>query len=289
MTKFSLLFIVCAINVGYAHADGTISTKKTSPAASVSSTDASRCTSDPCANTPTGEDQYVIDAREAAAYNKKVLEAGTDQQRWNQFRLYSDSKDPNRLKVPMILAIGLEMKLDPKKGDISIEKSGQKQVFKIDDSVRSGASTCPKYSVRILDASSTYAMIEKSCSISEYAPGKYNMGVDYYLYDMQTATLRSVWEGSSTEKASPFPRPKPAPQVKKISNGYQLDWSATDPSNKQDGKINIHTKYVREKDRQTGKTELVCIDLTAAKDEEHGGACEGGILPLILNQMAQTQ
>lgn len=263
--------MACAVIVGHACADNNLSTIKASTAVVAAVKDSSRCTSDPCANTPTGEDQYVIDAREAAAYNKKVLEAGTDQQRWDQFRLYSDSKDPNRLTVPMILAIGLEMKLDPKKGDISIEKSGQKQVFKIDDAVGSGANTCPKYSVRILDASSTYAMIEKSCSISEYAPGKYHMGVDYYLYDMQTATLRSVWEGSSTEKASPFPRPKPAPQVKKISNGYQLDWSATDPSNKQDGKISIHTKYVREKDRQTGKTELVCTDLTAAKGEEHGG------------------
>lgn len=274
MTKFSLLFIVCAINVGYAHADGGLPATKTSPAISVSSKDVSRCTSDPCANTSTGEDQYVIDAREAAAYNKKVLDTGTDQDRWQRFPLYSDTVNPARLTVPIIKSLGLTMQLDPQKGYLTIEKKGAKQIFEV-GAAKGSNNSCPKYSLTILEGHPTYAIIQKICQGFQSGPNLYHKSVDYLLYDMETADLVSIWSSAADDKKTPFPKAKPLPTVTATSKGYRFDWTGTDNSTPARGAFSVRANFVREASNDKNKKlMLACYDPKDPKGESTGGPCE---------------
>ncbi|NMM26956.1 MAG: hypothetical protein HHJ12_06630 [Glaciimonas sp.] len=287
MKKLPIIFAMYVISTSYAHAQNSRPMQTASKQSTVSSKEISRCSSNPCSNTATGEDPYDITERENAAYNNNLLENGTDKQRWENFILYSDSKKNDDLKVPMIKSIGLEMRLEPQKGYLNIEKKGFKQVFKIGAAAGDLNNACPQYSISILDASPTHALIRKNCRLHEYGRGHISMGVEYFLYDIETATMRSIWIGNSDDKTAAFPQAKPSPTIKKIANGYQFNWTGVDASNIKRGKYSIHNKYLREIDPKSRKVYLICTDMTAPKGEGiENELCEGGGPDLILEQKA---
>jgi hypothetical protein len=243
----------------------------------------------PCGNTATGEYPGDIAEREGKKILDGIREGGNDQKRWEIITIHSDAKEPNYLKLTMIKSIGLQMRLDPKKGHLSIEKDRFNQTFEIGSAAENSASTCPKYNINILDASSAYALIKKTCLLFEYRHDRFSMGVEYFLYDMETAAMRSMWVGGTTDKMSRLPQAKPSPVIKKLSNGYQFDWTGVDVSDKQRGKYSIHNKYVRVMDPKSKKMSLRCTDMAVPKGEGiENDLCGGDGLRLISDQRAPT-
>jgi hypothetical protein len=241
----------------------------------------------PCANTPGGEDPTEAALKKAAAESKKINDSGSDRQRWEDITLYSEATNPAELSMPLIKAAGLQLRLDPKEGQLVVEKNGGQQVYGIASAANDSKSLCPRYKLRVMDGSSEHAVLEKVCVGYDYVwsnKPKYASGLDIYLLDMKTATMVTLWSGSQTEKGAPLPRPKPVPVLRKIANGYQLDWNAVNSADK--SKISVHNKYVRGTDAKSGKPELVCSDLRAPKGEEHGGTCGGGAVPMLKNTLS---
>lgn len=247
--------------------------KSLSQIAQASSLDTSHC-SNSCANTLAKEKSNDDLDGEAEAYYQKLLATGTNKEIWGLYTLNADAKNSEHLKLPLDKPTGLQIRLDPKTGRLYIEKKGLKQIFRFASPRGTPHDICPNYSIQVIEASSSHAVITRLCPIYEYAPNRFHMSTEYYLYDLPTATMRSLWALDASDKKTPFPYPSVEPHVKKIANGYQLDWIAIDSSTNR--KLSMHTKYVREFDKKDNKTYLVCTDLTAPKDEEHDGACEGG-------------
>lgn len=281
--KIRSLLIAGFLIVGAcAVAKASLSTKLPQTAkAKPSGIDTSRC-SDYCANTPTGEEPWVIELREAEAERKELFKNGKNKEIWERYSIYSDSTEPEHLKLPLDRESGLEIRLDPKKGTLNIEKAGFKQVFGFTSPQGTPRDICPNYSVRVIDASSTHAVIERLCSLYEYQPQRFNDGVEYLLYDMATATMQTIWMAAG-EGTRPFPQPSPHPNFKKIENGYKLDWVAVDPSDKT--KFSMHTEYIRKMDEKENEMYLVCTDLAVPKEDadDDPGACYGGG-PLLVKE-----
>ena len=242
---------------------------------------ATRCTSTPCGNTATGEDPQEQRIREGQALIDKILDSDDDKHRWRAISLYSDSTKPNDLRLPVVKAAGLEMRLDPKLGQLSFSKSGMQQTFLIASPRGTKRSTCPEYSIAVTEASATHALVRKICLLMEYAPDRYTMGVDYYLYDEQTSEMRNIWRAVVSDKNASMPKAKPTPTLKVIPNGYRFDWTGIQPSDSPPSTTVLHNSYTRitEKD---GTKALLCTNLAAPKGQGvEDDMCEGGILTLV--------
>ncbi|GJJ04318.1 hypothetical protein RugamoR64_48560 [Duganella rhizosphaerae] len=239
------------------------------------------CTSTPCGNTATGEDPQEQRLREGAARSNEIREGDDDQRRWASIRLNSDSTKPERLKMPVVKAAGLEMRLDPKLGQLSFSKAGLQHTFGIASPLGDKSSVCPEYSIQIVEASAAHALVRMACLQAETAPGRYHMGVDYYLYDAETAQMRNIWRAAVTDKNARMPDAKPVPSLKLIPNGYRFDWSGIQPSDNKPSKTVLHNSYIRSTEKSGAKV-LLCTDLNAPKGQGvEDEMCEGGILPLV--------
>jgi hypothetical protein len=240
-----------------------------------------KCTSFPCGNTESGEDPQEQRIREGAARADKVRSGSDDRRRWSSVILYSDSTKPDSLKMPVVGSAELEMSLDPKLGLLRFSKPGMSQKFNIASPAGEKKSICPGYSIQIIEASSAHALVRMTCFQYEYAPGRYNMGVDYYLYDAQTAVMRNIWRAAISDKHGRMPHARPTPSLKIIPNGYRFDWSGVQPSNGQPSTTVLHNTYIRTPDK-SGEKVLLCTNLNAPKGEGlEDEMCEGGILPSL--------
>jgi hypothetical protein len=230
-------------------------------------------------NTPTGEEPNVIAERRDDAEFKKMTSGGSLNALWTTYRLDSDSKKPERLKLPLDRETGLEVRLSPKDGTLNFEKKDLQQTFVIANKAGDKTSQCPNYDIYIKDASKDFAFLRKDCHLYEYQPQKSYKSVEYYLYDLQAKTMWQIWLGAG-DSSTPFPLPYPEPTMKKIQDGFALNWTASNPADTGAHKtpIRMNTKYVRITDPATHEVRLECSDLTASKEERHGGACEGFVI-----------
>jgi hypothetical protein len=240
-----------------------------------------KCTSSPCGNTATGEDPQEQRIREAVVRANKIRDGDDDQKRWETISLYSDSTKPEKLKMTVVKAAKLEMQLDPKLGHISFSMPGVKQIFSIASPLGDERSICPRYSIDVVQASPAHVLLRMSCLKTQYSPGRYHMSVDYYLYDLETAVMRTIWAASVNDKNAHLPDAKPTPSLKIIPNGYRFDWSGVQPSDGKASTTTLHNIYVRSTEK-TGKKILLCTNLSAPQGQGvEDEMCEGGILPAV--------
>ncbi|WP_338845750.1 hypothetical protein V8J88_18735 [Massilia sp. W12] len=230
-------------------------------------------------NTATGESPTEIIDRKAREREEKILKTGTDQQRWRQFVLFSESVKPQDLEVLLIKSDNFKMQLQPQTGRLVFVQGSKIDAFNAGVPHGAKNNVCPAYQFNVLHAETGMALVRKICPGFEYdqKPGKdakYHREVNYLLYDAKTASLLVLWRNVQSTKGGPKPTPDELPVIKRINNGYELDWRATDLVEKR--KFHIHTRYTAEK--VDGKLELVCRDLTAPKGEEFGVNCEYGQL-----------
>lgn len=241
-----------------------------------------KCTSSPCGNTATGEDPQEQRIHEGALILDKIRNGDDDQLRWTSISLYSDSSDPKHLSMPLVKAAGLEMRLYPKLGHLSFSKQGRQHMFSIASPLGSKNSICPQYVIDVVEASAAHALLRMACLKTETAPGRYHMGVEYYLYDLETATMREIWRAAVQDKNAHMPDAKPKPTLKIIPNGYRFDWKGVQPSDNPPSITTLHNSYTRSTDK-SGVKGLLCTNLSAPKGEGvEDDMCEGGILPLVV-------
>jgi len=230
-----------------------------------------------------------------------ILENGTDKDRWAAFTLHSQDTNPGELKIMLVKSAGLEMRLEPKTGLLYFERKNLKQAFAIARPARPSTACsnealcpfwrdealCPRYGVQIIDGSLTHAVIAKYCLPFEYDHGKnFHRAEEYYLYDMKTASMRGLFISSIEDKAIHGPLVQPAPILKKIADGYQLDWKFHDAAQKDE--IAIHNSYLYAVDKKQKKPYLICKDLTTTSDD--GNMCDGPEdLRLILDQRGSAK
>lgn len=246
-----------------------------------------KCTSTPCGNTATGEDPQEQNIREGETLNNKIRDSADDKNRWRTIPLYSDSTKPNDLRLPVVKAAGFEMRLNPKLGQLSFSKAGMQQSFLIASPRGAKNSACPEYSVEVIEASAVHALIRKTCFRAEYTPGHYNMSIEYYLYDMETAVMRNIWRAVVSDKNARMPDAKPTPTLKVLANGYRFDWSGVQPSDSPPSTTVIHNIYTRNMEKNEGKG-LLCTNVSAPKGQGiEDEMCEGGILPQVEEKHAR--
>ncbi|QYF95748.1 hypothetical protein KY495_11670 [Massilia sp. PAMC28688] len=279
MTNYAALLSILLLASGCNAADQTSAGQAKPGAAPATAAAPTKCTSEPCGNTASGEDPQEVALRKANQARDALAASGTDQQRW-VFPLFSDTTDPARLQMDVVKAAGFKMRLLPQKGHLVFERPGAVDTFEIAPKELK-ESTCPQYGVSVIAAGASYALIKKNCPLTEYKPNRYAMTSEYYLYDANSAVMRSVWAAHSGSKDEKFPAAKPAPTIKKVADGYQFSWAGIWPNDPAQKKVEIRNKYSW-KANKAGKTELLCTDLTAPKDEAlENEMCEGGILPLV--------
>lgn len=238
-----------------------------------------RCTSTPCANTLTGEDPGEIAQRHADELNAMIRASDDDKKRWSRFVIYADSTAPEDLKLEIHKKSGLTIELSPTKGDLKFSRPAMAQTFHIAAPRKSANDPCPEYDLKVLDASADHAVIRKTCPVFEYRPGKKYRGYEYYLYDQKSSTMQQIWAASAMENVHQLLMPKPEPAVTKTHDGFTFKWKSEAPGSTGAGTTynNVYTR-VRTKN---GEVVLACRDLSAPKDEESGGTCEGGVLTLV--------
>lgn len=243
-----------------------------------------KCTSTPCGNTASGEDPQQQRIREGAALTDAIRAGDDDQQRWSSIRLNSDSTKPERLKLTVVKSAGLEMRLDPKLGQLTFSTPAMRHTFAIASPLGDKSSVCPEYSLQIIEASAVHALVRMACLQAEYAPGRYHMGIDYYLYDADTGVMRNIWRAAVSDKHAHMPDAKPTPALKTMSNGYRFDWSGVQPGNARAANTTLHNSYTRSIGKNGEKT-LLCNNLSAPKGQGvEDEMCEGGILPRVTNK-----
>ena len=101
------------------------------------------CTSDPCTNTPTGEDPSDIAERKGHARSDQIREIPDDSLRWKRIRLYSDSTKPERLQMIAHYQDRTLMVLDPKTGNLSFQGSTEVHSFNIATPHNAASNLCP--------------------------------------------------------------------------------------------------------------------------------------------------
>ncbi len=185
--------------------------------------------STPCGNTASGEDPQEQRIRKGAVMADAIRAGDDDQQRWSSIRLYSDTTKPERLKLTVVKSAGLEMQLDPKLGYLTLSTPALRHTFAIASPVGDKTSVCPDYALQIVEASAFHALVRMTCLQTEYAPGRYHMGIDYYLYDAVTGVMRNIWRAAVSDKNAHMPDAKPTPSLKVIPNGYRFDWTGVQP------------------------------------------------------------
>lgn len=247
-----------------------------------------KCTSTPCGNTKTGEDPSDIADRNGEKLLNQMRETADDRQRWGITSLYSSGKKTNDLILDVIRAAGFRMSLQPQAGNLTFEKLGTVQTFHIAPASATPGDLCPRYGVTIVDASYNHAVIKKSCFQYEYKPKHFYSGVEYFFYDMPTASMRSIWTASTEDTSLAGPLVSPNPIFKMTKSGYTLDWSVVDITNSPE-KRQIRLGFKREK-KKNGKTmEMVCTDLNGQKGESiEQGACDGNRLEVISSSTGKT-
>ncbi len=240
-----------------------------------------QCTSDPCANTPTGEDPSEMAEREGRARSDQIRQSPEDSLRWKRIRLYSDSTKPERLQMIAHYQSRILMVLDPKSGNLSFRSSAGVHTFNVAMQDKAANNLCPAYNIQVINASSIHAVVRKTCPKFEYKPGQAYKSYEYYLYDRQTATMREIWSASAIENLSLLRSPTPEPSVSINSDGYTFQWKGDVASGGTLMPYNFNNLYTRQRNK-SGKLELVCRDMTAGKHGEvESGLCEGGKLSLV--------
>ncbi len=236
-----------------------------------------RCTSKPCGNTATGEDPQDVLLREARAEQSKIKSDGPDQARW-QIPIYSTSTKKSDLEILITKSAKFSMRPAPAQGLLYFNTPSSNQTFKIDEP-NVPDNLCPKYNLQIVDASDKHAVIQKSCPRIQYRTGKFFSGVTYYLYDVQTATMRDIWRASAVGSKDPLPLADPAPSMKIIDNGYLFDWKGSHPGGSSTTPATIRNKYVRKV--ENNKQILACIDMKVQGGAVENEMCEGSTVPKV--------
>jgi hypothetical protein len=241
---------------------------------------ASKCATTPCGNTSTGESPADKAQRESEAMTEQIKQGDNDKERWARVALYSDSEEPEDLDLTVVKNAGLAMKLDPLRGHLEITSKGNRQVFTIATARDDKRTTCPKYNVRVIDATAKHAVLRRVCNEYEFRPNRFVASVDYFIYDVDTTTLRSIWRNEVTKKGAPLPVAKPVPMLRILPNGYQFDWQAQNLSKVSEGPAEIHTSFLRK--TVNGARSLICTDNAAPKGESlEAGYCEGERPPVV--------
>ncbi|MEC5408003.1 hypothetical protein VOM14_20830 [Paraburkholderia sp. MPAMCS5] len=221
----------------------------------------------------------AIAEREGARMADDIRKNGSDEDQWKSFILYSDSTDPKDLSLILVRSAGFSMRLEPKSGLLHFQRRGLRQVFAISAPVRKSdiwakQDVCPQYGIQVLSASPTDAVIVKYCQPFTDSKGKNFTSEEYYLYDIKTATMLTLWSSSTGDKSIPGPFVKPWPAIKKILNGYDLDWKFHDATNPSLKEIVMRNKYSFVFDNKTKTFYLKCKDLTSVGIDE-GDMCDG--------------
>jgi len=217
--------------------------------------------------------------RESEALTERIKQGDDDKERWARISLYSDSEAAEELVMPLVKSADLTMRLDPVRGYLEFSTGSIRQAYAIATPRDTKRTVCPKYNLRVIDASAKHAVLRRVCNEYEFRPNRFASSVDYFIYDAETATMRMIWHNEATKKGSPLPVAKPVPMVRVLPNGYQFDWKSQASSNSE-GPTEIHTSYVRK--TIDGARNLICTDNTAPKgDGNEAGYCEGERPPLV--------
>jgi hypothetical protein len=275
--KIILLALACGIHCELAQAQNVV------PAKPVKSPDTVyKCTSTPCGNTATGEDPSEIAEKNGEKILKEVREKATDRQRWGISMLYSSDSNVAGSRLDIIRDIGFSVQLQPRTGQLVFEKNGIKHIFAIAGAPGAKNDMCPRYAIAVVDASAEHAVIKRSCFQHEYKPKRFYKSVDFYIYDMPTASMRNIWTAATEDTTLAGAMVTPNPSLKATTQGYLLDWTVTDISKSATEKYKVRMLFVRKIEKANKSMSLVCTDLTAPKGENvEAGACEGNRLDLV--------
>jgi hypothetical protein len=233
-----------------------------------------KCPQAPCANTSTGEDPSVIDLREADRRDKALREGADDRARWSSIRLYSDTKEKEKLNVVLVASANFKMQLTPKSGVVRFSSPQKTVAFRIASGEGAIGDVCPRYNLKVVQADADHAVIRKICPRYEYGGNRSHMSTEYLLFDMRTSVMRSIWFAARSSKDAPFPDAKPPISITKLANGYKVNWQGDFPNDNSPEHMTISNAYTREK--TPSGIGLVCTNLLA--DKESGledGMCEG--------------
>ena len=203
-----------------------------------------------------------------------------DKKRWSYVVMSSDAtaEEADTLVMPVVKAAQFEMRLQPKEGHIIFTKPGIKHVFKLANSADSKGNICPKYIVQVLEASSGHAVFQKVCMPFKYPRNRVFMSNQFYLYDVQTASVRNLWTAFGDEKTARLPEADPPITVKVTPTGYRFDWAGVQTGEDGPIKMNIRNVYTREKSGKHAGT-LSCADLNfPGKEGFESESCQSGIL-----------
>lgn len=213
---------------------------------------------------------------------KEVREKATDRQRWGITMLYSSDSNPAGSTLDIIKDVGFKAHLQPKTGQLPFERNGAKHTFAIAGVPGTKNDMCPRYAISVIDASVEHAVIKRSCFQYEYKPKRFYKSVDFYLYDVPTASMRDIWTAATEDTTLAGALVTPNPALKATKNGYLLDWTVTDISKSVTEKYKVQMLYVRKIEKANQSLSLVCTDLTAPKGENvEAGVCEGNRLELV--------
>lgn len=239
------------------------------------------CTSMPCGNTATGEDPQDIAIRNARRAREAQATDGEDKARWKR-TLYANAIKAQDLELMLVRSADLSMLLAPSTGQLQFRHAGVADVFEVERPRGSPNPQCPEFGINVVTATKEFAVVRKSCMLYEYKPGRFSMGATYYLYDVPSHTMRTIWQSQTNGQNDPFPDPSTEPKVTALADGVKIDWRATYPAEGKVRSLSMQTRYTR---TVTGnKLELVCTDLSALAGENvEVGACEGGALTRILS------
>ena len=206
-----------------------------------------------------------------------------DKKRWSYVVMESDAtaEEAGNLVMPLVKAAQFEMRLQPKDGHIIFTKPGIKHVFQLASPKGSKGDICPEYNVRVLEASSGHAVFRMVCLAFEDRPNRVFMSNQFFLYDVQTATVRNLWTAMRDQKGDRMPEADPPIKVKTTATGYRFDWAGVHPGEDGPIKKNIRNVYTREKSGKQAGT-LSCADLNfPGKEGFESESCQTGILLLI--------
>lgn len=233
-----------------------------------------RCPDGPCSNTPTGEDPSVIALRAQDLREKKLQEGNDDKRRWSSIPLYSDSKEPAKLKLVLVSSAKSQIELIPKTGVLRFSAPGKSVSFVIASPAGGHDDICPDYNIKVTEADPDYAIIRMACPLYEYVANRFHMSTEYLLFDWRTSTMRSLWFAARSSKDAKYPDAQPKISVTKLPQGYKFDWAGMFPGDSSSEAMKISNTYTRE--RGPNGLVLVCTDLTAPKNEgRENEMCEG--------------
>jgi len=237
-----------------------------------------KCTSTPCANTPTDEEPGEIELREAKKELDKIRASSDDKSRWETVTLFSNSKDPKRQTLLIHKASDTQIKLDGEKGLLTFRTPQRATSFQVASPSGGSDNPCPKYQIEIVDATAEHAVVRKICPKYAYAQGHEFKSYDYYFYDRASATMRAIWSASALQNVSMLESPKPDPVVSPTANGYRYQWKGQVALGGSIETVSYNNFYERKKSKD-GFLELICKDMSEGEQGTiEGGSCEGETL-----------